>query len=105
MGDHSALEHDALEQPADVSTATVSTATSSAVSEPFDSALSAKSSANRLWAAYRADESGEKLWWVCDNDWFLEDQPGSWTKYRDPKNEEAYWWNNDTSEYFFIPKV
>lgn len=56
---------------------------------------SAKTEAS-TWRKYKVD-SGDGLWWWCaeDDDWFLEDDPGPWTKYIDPDTDRHYWWKNE----------
>jgi len=58
--------------------------------------------AGPTWKQY-SNPGGEGYWWWCesDGDWFLEDEPGPWTKYKDPDTGKQYWWKAD-DKWFWV---
>jgi len=61
------------------------------------------SSSLRLWTPYTLPaEQGAGLWWSCDEAWFMESDPGRWTKYTDPNAARQYWYNEETAEWFYV---
>merc|ERR1712032_748781 len=52
---------------------------------------------SRYWSRYKV-LNGQGNWWWCElnEDWFFEDRPGPWVKYKDPDSGRLYWWKNDS---------
>jgi len=51
------------------------------------------------WEKYQTDDG--RTWWhrESDGDWFMEDDPGPWTKYIDANSGKHYWWKSN--DHFF----
>jgi len=68
---------------------TITASTSAAASTP-------------LWTKFSVDEGGDDAWWWCeaDENWFLESQPGPWTKYHDEALGQNYWYKDDNKWFY-----
>lgn len=55
----------------------------------------------QAWKKY-INAEGQGYWWWCelDGDWFLEDEPGPWAKYKDPETGKHYWWKTDDTWFW-----
>lgn len=61
-----------------------------------------QSSTRRTWAQYRLPASqGGGFWWSCADEWFVEQTPVGWEKFRDPSLGKFYWYNGATEEWFY----
>merc|ERR1711879_477999 len=50
-----------------------------------------------------SEEQGLDKWWWCESteDWFLERDPGEWSKYKDPDSMMDYWYKS-AELWFFV---
>lgn len=54
-----------------------------------------------IWKKFRSEDGGAVLWLdEAAGDWFIEDHPGAWCKYKDPASGRVYWWKDDLSWFW-----
>ncbi|CAE8702742.1 unnamed protein product, partial [Polarella glacialis] len=57
-----------------------------------------------VWQKFEDSETKEPWWWnEATDDWFLESDPGDWTRYQDPENDKVYWFLSDSRWFWETP--
>jgi len=58
--------------------------------------------AETVWQRFQSDGDQGCWWWhEATSAWFMEADPGCWSKYIDPGNSKMYWWKED-GEWFWV---